>query len=69
MAGSIPPLNYHGRKLVRALKKLREQGRWTQEQAGERARIEPKKLGRLERHQLPTYHELVILLDAYGVLS
>ncbi|ONI88734.1 hypothetical protein ALI144C_06375 [Actinosynnema sp. ALI-1.44] len=64
-----PILNYHARKLQRMLKKLREQNRLTQAEAGERAHIETKKLGRLERRQLPTYHELVILLDAYGVPS
>ncbi|ONI83183.1 hypothetical protein ALI144C_16935 [Actinosynnema sp. ALI-1.44] len=66
---SQPELNYHGRKLARVLKKLREQGSLTQEQAGERACIDPRKLGRLERRQLPTYHELITLLDAYGIPS
>ncbi|ONI78041.1 hypothetical protein ALI144C_32165 [Actinosynnema sp. ALI-1.44] len=68
MSGNLE-LNYYGRKLARVLKKLREQNRLTQGQAGERVFLDPKKLGRLERRQLPTYHELIILLDAYGVPS
>ncbi|ONI82930.1 hypothetical protein ALI144C_17905 [Actinosynnema sp. ALI-1.44] len=68
MSGNLE-LNYFGRKLARVLKKLREQNRLTQEQASERVFLDPKKLSRLERRQLPTYHELIILLDAYGVPS
>lgn len=69
MAGVTPEPNYYGRQLQRELKKLREQNRLTQEEAGELVHIEFKKLSRIERRQLPTYHELVMLLDAYGVLS
>ncbi|CAM3811440.1 helix-turn-helix transcriptional regulator [Kibdelosporangium persicum] len=69
MAGITPEPNYYGRQLQRELKRLREDNRLTQEEAGERVRIEFKKLSRIERRQLPTYHELVMLLDAYGVLS
>nr|WP_157528430.1 Scr1 family TA system antitoxin-like transcriptional regulator [Kibdelosporangium sp. MJ126-NF4]CEL18594.1 Putative DNA-binding protein [Kibdelosporangium sp. MJ126-NF4]CTQ98079.1 Putative DNA-binding protein [Kibdelosporangium sp. MJ126-NF4] len=41
----------------------------TQVEAGERAYMDFRKLSRIELRQLPTYHELVILLDAYGVPS
>lgn len=62
-------LNYYGKQLLRALRFLREQARLTQEEAGQRVHIEYKKLSRMERRQLPTYHELITLLDAYGVPS
>ncbi|ALG10261.1 helix-turn-helix domain-containing protein [Kibdelosporangium phytohabitans] len=62
-------LNYYGKQLLRALRFLREQARLTQEEAGRRVHIEYKKLSRIERRQLPTYHELITLLDAYGVPS
>ncbi|SMD14561.1 helix-turn-helix domain-containing protein [Kibdelosporangium aridum] len=69
MAGQTPPPNYYGRQLLRQLKSLREQTGMTQAEAGDRARIEFKKLSRIERKQLPSYHELVMLLDVYGVVS
>ncbi|RSM64106.1 hypothetical protein DMH04_51955 [Kibdelosporangium aridum] len=69
MAGETPVPNYHGRKLLRELQKLRKQACMTQEEAGDRAHIEFKKLSRIERKQLPTYHELLILLDVYGVVA
>ncbi|MBP2327335.1 transcriptional regulator with XRE-family HTH domain [Kibdelosporangium banguiense] len=69
MTGVTPEPNYHGRQLQREIKKLREQARLTQQEAGERVHIEFRKLSRMERRQLPSYHELVMLLDAYGVLS
>ncbi|MET0237064.1 MAG: helix-turn-helix transcriptional regulator [Kibdelosporangium sp.] len=69
MTGVTPEPNYHGRQLQREIRKLREQARLTQQEAGERVHIEFRKLSRMERRQLPTYHELVMLLDAYGVLS
>ncbi|MCE7009050.1 helix-turn-helix domain-containing protein [Kibdelosporangium philippinense] len=69
MAGIAPEPNYYGRKLQRAMKRLREQNLLTQEEAGTRCHIDHKKLSRIERRQLPTYHELIILLDIYGVPS
>ncbi|CAM3756770.1 helix-turn-helix transcriptional regulator [Kibdelosporangium persicum] len=69
MPGVTRDLNFHGRKLLRLLRKLREEAGLTQGDAGEKARIEFRKLSRLELKQLPTYHELVILLDVYGVPS
>ncbi|MCE7004203.1 helix-turn-helix domain-containing protein [Kibdelosporangium philippinense] len=69
MAGLTPEPNYYGRQLQREVKRLREQARLTQEEAGELVHMEFKKLSRIERRQLPTYHELVMLLDAYGVLA
>ncbi|WP_160097427.1 helix-turn-helix domain-containing protein [Kibdelosporangium aridum] len=69
MPAVAPEPNYFGRQLLRLLRELREKNRMTQEEAGERVRIGFKKLSRIERRQLPTYHELVMLLDIYGVLS
>ncbi|ONI78017.1 hypothetical protein ALI144C_32020 [Actinosynnema sp. ALI-1.44] len=67
MSTAASELNYHGRRLLRVLRRLREQNGLTQEEAAERAYIDREKLGRTERSQLPTYHELTFLLDAYGV--
>jgi transcriptional regulator with XRE-family HTH domain len=69
VAGITPDPNYHGRKLLRQLKSLREQAGMTQTEAGQRAHIDFQKLSRIEQKQMPTYHELVILLDVYGVVS
>jgi transcriptional regulator with XRE-family HTH domain len=70
VSGRRAESNYHGRQLQRELRKLRVQNRLSQEEAGERAHIEHSKLSRIEQQQqLPTYHELLILLDVYGVLS
>nr|WP_042179111.1 helix-turn-helix transcriptional regulator [Kibdelosporangium sp. MJ126-NF4]CEL13637.1 Putative DNA-binding protein [Kibdelosporangium sp. MJ126-NF4]CTQ99323.1 Putative DNA-binding protein [Kibdelosporangium sp. MJ126-NF4] len=69
MPGITHDQNYFGRQLLRALKTLREQLRLTQEEASLRVHIEYKKLSRIERRQLPTYHELVMMLDAYGIPS
>lgn len=70
MSGAKPHLpNYYGRQLQRLIRRLREQAQLTQEEAGERLHIDHRKLSRLERRQLPTYHELVLMLDVYGVLA
>lgn len=53
--------------VVRALKRLREEAGMTQEQAGERLRFTNRKMSRIERGQLPTYHELQAMLDLYLV--
>lgn len=66
MTGYTPEPNYYGRQLIRMVKQLREQTGMTQEEAGTRAHIELKKLSRMEIRQLPTYHELLMLLDVYG---
>nr|WP_042180846.1 helix-turn-helix transcriptional regulator [Kibdelosporangium sp. MJ126-NF4]CEL14630.1 Putative DNA-binding protein [Kibdelosporangium sp. MJ126-NF4]CTQ96741.1 Putative DNA-binding protein [Kibdelosporangium sp. MJ126-NF4] len=68
MAGYRAEQNYYGRQLQRELRRLRIEAGFTLEEAGLRAHIDLKKLSRLEIHQLPTYHELVILLDVYGVV-
>ncbi|MET0233078.1 MAG: helix-turn-helix transcriptional regulator [Kibdelosporangium sp.] len=69
MSGRRAEPNYHGRQLLRELRKLRFQAGLSQQEAGERAHIDHSKLSRIEQQQVPTYHELVILLDVYGVLS
>jgi transcriptional regulator with XRE-family HTH domain len=67
--GITPEPNYHGRQLIRELRKLRLRTGLTQQEGGDRAHIDLQKLSRLETRQLPTYHELCMLLDVYGVLS
>jgi transcriptional regulator with XRE-family HTH domain len=68
MPASVTPLpNYHGRRLLRQLRELRLQAGLTQTQAGDRVRMELQKLSRIENAQLPSYHELVMLLAVYGV--
>jgi transcriptional regulator with XRE-family HTH domain len=67
--GITPEPNYHGRQLIRELRKLRLHTGLTQQEGGDRAHIDLQKLSRLETRQLPTYHELCMLLDVYGVLS
>jgi transcriptional regulator with XRE-family HTH domain len=67
--GQTPEPNYYGRKLIREIKTLRRRAGLTQNEAGERAHIELKKLSRVETIQLPSYHELCALLDTYGVLA
>jgi transcriptional regulator with XRE-family HTH domain len=66
-AGTTPTLNYHGRRLLRQLRGLRLQAGLTQRQAGDRVRLEFQKLSRIENAQLPSYHELVMLLTVYGL--
>jgi transcriptional regulator with XRE-family HTH domain len=68
MPASATPLpNYHGRRLLRQLRELRLQAGLTQTQAGDRVRLELQKLSRIENAQLPSYHELVMLLATYGI--
>jgi transcriptional regulator with XRE-family HTH domain len=67
--GQTPEPNYYGRKLIREIKTLRRRAGLTQNEAGERAHIELKKLSRVETIQLPSYHELCALLDTYGVVD
>lgn len=67
MSGLAPQPNYFGRRLLRQLVGLREMNRMTQDEVGQRVHIEFKKLSRIERRQLPSYHELVALLEVYGI--
>lgn len=64
-----PEPNYHGRQLIRALKRLRDQAFLTQEEAGERLHLTLQKVSRFENGQLPGWHELEAMLDLYGVPS
>ncbi|MBP2324778.1 transcriptional regulator with XRE-family HTH domain [Kibdelosporangium banguiense] len=57
--------NYHGRKLLRELKRLREQAGMTRERAGDELRMTPRKLSRIENGQLPKYHETQVMLKVY----
>jgi transcriptional regulator with XRE-family HTH domain len=58
--------NYHGRQLLRELKRLREQAGLTQEEAGRRLHLTLQKLSRIENGQLPGYHETRAMLKLYG---
>lgn len=65
---ATPPLpNYHGRQLVRELKRLRERTGLTQDDAGKRLHLTLQKLSRIENGQLPGYHELRAMLRVYGL--
>lgn len=59
--------NYHGRQLLRELKRLREQAGLTQEEAGGRLHLTLQKLSRIENGQLPGYHETRAMLKLYGL--
>jgi transcriptional regulator with XRE-family HTH domain len=59
--------NYHGRQLLRELKRLRELAGMTQEEAGHELRLTLQKLSRIENGQLPGYHELRAMLTVYGL--
>ncbi|MFC0108885.1 helix-turn-helix domain-containing protein [Kibdelosporangium aridum] len=59
--------NYHGRQLLRELKRLRELADMTQEEAGRKLHLTLQKLSRIENGQLPGYHELRAMLRLYGL--
>jgi transcriptional regulator with XRE-family HTH domain len=65
--GCAPEPNYHGRRLIRALKSLRDQACLTQEEAGEHLNFTLQKMSRFENGQLPGWHELQAMLDLYGL--
>lgn len=59
--------NFHGRQLLRELKRLREQAGMTQDDAGARLHLTLQKLSRIENGQLPGYHETRAMLKLYGL--
>jgi transcriptional regulator with XRE-family HTH domain len=59
--------NFHGRQLLRELKRLREQAGMTQDEAGGRLHLTLQKLSRIENGQLPGYHETRAMLKLYGL--
>jgi hypothetical protein len=59
--------NYHGRRLLRELTRLRRQADLTQTQAALLLQMTAAKIHRIETHQLPGYHELTAMLDLYDV--
>jgi transcriptional regulator with XRE-family HTH domain len=59
--------NYHGRQLLRELKRLRELAGLTQEDAGAELHLTLQKLSRIENGQLPGYHEMRAMLKLYGL--
>ncbi|ALG12938.1 helix-turn-helix domain-containing protein [Kibdelosporangium phytohabitans] len=59
--------NYHGRQLLRELKRMRELAGLTQDDAGKRLHMTLQKLSRIENGQLPGYHELRAMLRVYGL--
>jgi len=61
--------NFHGRQLLRELKRLREQAGMTQDEAGGRLHLTLQKLSRIENGQLPGYHETRAMLKLYGLTA
>lgn len=59
---------FRRRQLGRTLRRLREQARLTQEEAGARLRYSDSKICRVEAGQLPDYHGLRAMLDLYGLI-
>jgi transcriptional regulator with XRE-family HTH domain len=59
--------NYHGRQLLRELKRLRELAGMTQDDAGNELHLTLQKLSRIENGQLPGYHEMRAMLKVYGL--
>lgn len=59
--------NFHGRQLLRELKRLREQTGMTQDEAGSQLHLTLQKLSRIENGQLPGYHETRAMLKLYGL--
>ncbi|RZS30527.1 helix-turn-helix protein [Herbihabitans rhizosphaerae] len=61
-------LNFHGRQLLRELRRLRQEAGLTQGAAGEHLRFGKNKMNRIEsENQIPGWHELRAMLDLYGV--
>jgi transcriptional regulator with XRE-family HTH domain len=67
--GCAPEPNYHGRQLIRRLKKLRELARLGQQEVADELNFTMQKLSRFENGQLPGWHELGAMLDLYGLPS
>jgi transcriptional regulator with XRE-family HTH domain len=65
--GNTPVPNHHGRRLTRELRKAREAAGLTQGEAGERGHFNLQKVSRFETGQVPSYHEMHALLEAYGI--
>lgn len=60
--------NFRMRLLARTLRGLREQCGLSQQEAGAKLRFSDKKMSRIEQGQVPGYHELLAMLDLYGVI-
>ncbi|KAA2255910.1 helix-turn-helix domain-containing protein [Solihabitans fulvus] len=58
---------YRERQFGRELCKLRKQACLSMEEVSQRVDIGRSKIGRFELGQLPRYHELIAMLDLYGV--
>jgi transcriptional regulator with XRE-family HTH domain len=65
--GTLVRPNHHGRQLLRALTRLREQAGLTLAEAGTKLRFPEPKLSRIENGQVPGYHETFAMLRLYGL--
>jgi transcriptional regulator with XRE-family HTH domain len=67
VSGQRAEANYYGRLLLRELVKLRQQNRLGQAEVGAKMKYTKSKMSRIEKGQVPDWHNLSALLDIYGV--
>jgi transcriptional regulator with XRE-family HTH domain len=65
--GQHSEANYYGRLLLRELVKLRNGLRMNQTEVGRKMKYTVSKVSRIEKGQVPDWHNLTALLDVYGV--
>lgn len=69
MSGQRAEANYYGRLLLRELVRLRTGLRLNQAEVCRRMKYNVSKLSRIEKGQVPDWHNLTALLDVYGVTA
>jgi transcriptional regulator with XRE-family HTH domain len=67
MSGKRAEANYYGRLLLRELVKLRVQNKLMQSEVCDKMKYNVSKLSRIEKGQVPDWHNVAALLDIYGV--
>jgi transcriptional regulator with XRE-family HTH domain len=67
VSGKRAEANYYGRLLLRELVKLRLKNRLMQAEVCEKMKYNVSKLSRIEKGQVPDWHNVTALLDVYGV--
>lgn len=67
MSGQRAEANYYGRLLLRELVKLRVKNRLMQAEVCAKMKYNVSKLSRIEKGQVPDWHNVTALLDVYGV--
>jgi transcriptional regulator with XRE-family HTH domain len=67
MSGQRAEANYYGRLLLRELVKLRVQNKLMQSEVCAKMKYNVSKLSRIEKGQVPDWHNVAALLDIYGV--